>query len=214
MERLHEIAVALERGDHLEVRTLVGRSVAEGVPAGTILDRGLLAGMAVVGRRFRAHEIFLPDVLLAARAMHAGLDLLEPLLAGHEVPTRGRVVLGTVAGDQHDIGKNLVAIMLRGAGYEVLDLGVDVPAERFAAAARERGAAVIGVSALLTTTMAGMAEVVRRAREGEPGRRIRVLVGGAPVTAEFARAIGADGYAPDAAGAVDAVARLMEAGEC
>jgi 5-methyltetrahydrofolate--homocysteine methyltransferase len=214
VDQLQQIAEALERGERETVRRLVDDALAAGTAAATILDHGLLAGMAVVGRRFREHEIFLPDVLLAARAMYAGLDPLEPLLAGERAATRGRVVLGTVAGDQHDIGKNLVGIMLRGAGYEVVDLGVDVPPARFAEAAMESGASVVGVSALLTTTMPAMAEVVRAVRERDPARRIRVIVGGAPVTAEYARSIGADGYGTDASRAVDQVRAMLEADAC
>jgi 5-methyltetrahydrofolate--homocysteine methyltransferase len=164
--------------------------------------------MSVVGEAFRLREIFLPDVLLAARAMQAGLDLLRPQLAADGVPTAGRVVLGTVRGDLHDIGKNLVGILLGGAGFEVVDLGVDVPPERFVETAVERGAAVIGVSALLTTTMTGMREVVALVRARGLGDRVKVIVGGAPVTEAFAREIGADGWGYDAASAVVRVKQL------
>jgi 5-methyltetrahydrofolate--homocysteine methyltransferase len=174
-----------------------------------ILDDGLIAGMTVVGDRFREHEIFLPDVLLAARAMYAGMELLKPLLIRDGVPAIGKVVIGTVRGDLHDIGKNLVGIMLKGAGLEVIDLGHDVPPQKMVDAAREHGATVIGMSALLTTTMPVMREVVDLLRVQGLAGRIRTVVGGAPVTAAFAREIGADAYGFDAANAVDVVKALV-----
>jgi 5-methyltetrahydrofolate--homocysteine methyltransferase len=167
--------------------------------------------MAVIGERFRAREFFLPDVLLAARAMYAGLDVLEPHLARGGVPSLGKVVIGTVRGDLHDIGKNLVGIMLKGAGFEVIDLGHDVAPERFVDTAAEIGAPVIGLSALLTTTMGRMRDVVALLRERGLDGRVRTIVGGAPVTADFAREIGADDYAYDAAHAVERVKALVGA---
>ncbi|HSL19265.1 MAG TPA: corrinoid protein [Methylomirabilota bacterium] len=209
MELLNEIGTALENGDHGRVAELVRRAVDDGVPASEIIERGLLAGMDVVGRRFGAHEIFLPDVLLAARAMKAGMDVVRPLLVGGEVPSRGTVVLGTVRGDVHDIGKNLVATMLAGAGFEIVDLGTDVAPERFVEAAVDRGAAVVGLSALLTTTMGAMREVVELVHERGLAGEVRVLVGGAPVTQAFADEIGADAYAWDAGSAVEVVKGLV-----
>ena len=211
MEILRAIANRLEHGDHVEVDELTRQAVEEGLPASTILDDGLLAGMEVVGAKFRDHEIFLPEVLLAARAMYAGLDHLKPLLLAEEVPTRGTVVLGSVKGDLHDIGKNLVGIMLEGSGYQVVDLGTDVAAERFVDAAVEHAAPLIGMSALLTTTMTTMGEVVSLLRERGLAGRIRTIVGGAPVSEEFARTIGADAYGFDAANAVERVRQLLEA---
>jgi 5-methyltetrahydrofolate--homocysteine methyltransferase len=167
--------------------------------------------MNVVGEQFRQREIFLPDVLLAARAMYAGLDLLKPLLARDGVPSAGTVVIGSVKGDLHDIGKNLVGIMLRGAGFEVVDLGHDVPPERFVDTAASEGASVIGLSALLTTTMPGMRQVVDLLCARGLAGRVKVIVGGAPVSAEFARAIGADAYGYDAANAVEQVRKLVSA---
>jgi 5-methyltetrahydrofolate--homocysteine methyltransferase len=191
----------------------VAASVREALDAGLtaeeILDRGLLAGMQVVGRRFRAHEIFLPDVLLAARAMVAGLDILKPLLEGGGLKSRGTVVIGSVRGDLHDIGKNLVGIMLRGAGFEVVDLGNDVAPDRFVDAAVSSGAGVIGMSALLTTTMTVMKEVVDLVRERGLSGQVKTIVGGAPVTADFARSIGADAHGYDAANAVERVSALL-----
>ena len=209
MEILKAIAEELERGEAERARALTREAIAAGTPPAEILNRGLIAGMNVVGVRFRDREIFLPDVLMAAKAMYAGLDLLKPLLAGEGMPSRGRIVIGTVQGDLHDIGKNLVAIMLRGAGYDVIDLGNDVPTERFIATARESGASLIGMSALLTTTMTGMRKVIARiAEEGLQGK-VRVIIGGAPVSADYAREIGADAYAYDAANAIERVRDLI-----
>ena len=161
--------------------------------------------MTVVGTKFKTHEIFLPDVLLAARAMHAGMDLLKPLLIRKGIPTIGRVVIGTVQGDQHDMGKNLVGIMLKGAGLEVFDLGKDVAPEEFVAKAQEVGADVIGMSALLTTTMPVMKTVVEIARERGIRDKTRIIVGGAPLSNEYASRIGADAYCFDGMSAVDCV---------
>jgi 5-methyltetrahydrofolate--homocysteine methyltransferase len=209
MTMLTEIADGLERGEDDRVGDLVREAIARQVPAAEILNHGLLAGMARVGEQFRLREIFLPDVLLAARAMYAGLDLLKPLLARDDVPTAGRVVLGSVKGDLHDIGKNLVGIMLQGAGFEVIDLGHDVPAGQFVDAAEARGAAVIGLSSLLTTTMPVMKDVVDLVHARGLAGRVRVIVGGAPVSESWAREIGADAYGYDAANAVERVRALV-----
>jgi 5-methyltetrahydrofolate--homocysteine methyltransferase len=211
MDLLKQIAETLQQGDDEALATLASQALAAGVSPSSVLDQGLIAGMNVVGEQFRRREIFLPDVLLAARAMYAGLDVLRPHLAKEGVPTKGKVVLGSVRGDLHDIGKNLVAIMLRGAGFEVIDLGHDVHAEAFVDAAVGAGAPVIGMSALLTTTMARMKEVVELVRQRGLAGRIRTIVGGAPVSADFARSIGADDYAFDAAHAVERVRGLIEA---
>ena len=212
MAILDDISRSLQDGRHEQVATLTQQAIDEGLDAAEILNGGLLAGMDVVGERFRVHEIFLPQVLLAARAMYAGMELLKPLLIAGEVPSRGKVVLGTVRGDLHDIGKNLVGIMLRGAGYEVIDLGRDVAPERFVEAAVEQQAPVIGMSALLTTSMTGMRDVVALLEQRGLRDRVKVLVGGAPVTADFARSIGADGYGFDASNAVERVRALVGAG--
>jgi 5-methyltetrahydrofolate--homocysteine methyltransferase len=209
MTILTEIAEGLERGEDDRVGQLVRDAIARQTPAVEILNNGLLAGMARVGEQFRLREIFLPDVLLAARAMYAGLDLLKPLMARDGVPTAGRIVLGSVKGDLHDIGKNLVGIMLQGAGFEVIDLGHDVPAERFVEAAEARGASVIGLSSLLTTTMPVMKDVVDLVQARGLAGRVRVVVGGAPVSEAWAREIGADAYGYDAANAVDRVRALV-----
>ena len=210
MSILSEIAQSLERGDEDEVRALVRKALDERHPPLVILHDGLIAGMDVVGLRFRDRDIFLPDVLLAARAMQVGVDLLKPLLARDGLPMAGRVVIGTVRGDLHDIGKNLVGILLRGAGFDVIDLGTDVRPERFVDAAQEQGAAVIGLSALLTTTMPVMKEVVGLVRARGLDARVKVIVGGAPVSEAWAREIGADGYGYDAANAVERVRALVK----
>ncbi|MFH1278635.1 MAG: cobalamin-dependent protein [Candidatus Eisenbacteria bacterium] len=210
-EILKRIAGSLEGGEADLVLALVKEAVAGGITAVTILNDGLIAGMSVVGERFKHHEIFLPDVLLAAKAMYAGMDELKPLLIKENAPERGRVVLGSVQGDLHDIGKNLVGIMLKGAGFEIIDLGHDVSPEDFVDAAEKEGAKVIGMSALLTTTMTNMKKTVDLLRERGLGKKVLVIVGGAPVSDEFARAIGADAYAYDAASAVDRVRALMDA---
>lgn len=209
MDILKRITASLEQGDDQQVAELTRQALAEGLPAGDILRRGLIAGMAVLSERFRRHEIFLPDMLLAARAMYAGLEQVKPKLAEAGVPALGKVVLGTVAGDLHDIGKNLVGVLLRVAGFEVIDLGHDVASERFVEVAQVEQAPVIGLSALLTTTMPRMKEVVELvAARGLQGK-IKTIVGGAPVSADFARQIGADAYGYDAANAIERVKALL-----
>jgi 5-methyltetrahydrofolate--homocysteine methyltransferase len=209
VEILKQIAQHLINGDEEEVEQLTRQAVDQGLPGRQVLDDGLIAGMNVVGEQFRNHEMFLPDVLLAARAMHVSMAILKPRLLEEDVPSRGKVVLGTVEGDQHDIGKNLVSIMLQGAGFDVIDLGYNVPADKFIAAARENNAPLIGMSALLTTTMPAMQRVITRLKEEGLAGAVRTIIGGAPVSADFARQIGADAYARDAAHAVDQVKTLM-----
>ena len=211
MEILNEISERLQNGDHVRVAELTAEAIESGTPAVDTLNLGLLAGMDVVGKRFGAHEIFLPEVLLAARAMKAGMDLVKPLLVSGEAPTRGKLVLGTIKGDVHDIGKNLVGIMLEGAGYEVVDLGIGVDPEVFVETALAENANVIGLSALLTTTMTGMRDVIELVRERDRDGAIRVIVGGAPLSQDYADEIGADGYSYDAAGAVELVKNLTGA---
>jgi len=211
MNTLNRIAGALQQGDDQQVGQLTREALDSGTPAGDVLQRGLVAGMNVVGEQFRRREIFLPEVLLSARAMYTGLDILKPHLARDGVPLRGKVVIGTVKGDLHDIGKNLVGIMLKGAGFEVIDLGHDVSPEAFVEAAVREGATLIGMSALLTTTMPRMKDVVALVRERGLAGRVRTIVGGAPVNADFAREIGADDYACDAATAVERVKSLLGA---
>lgn len=209
MDILKDIATNLIAGNDAMVAEQVAQAIESKVPTVEILDDGLIAGMNVVGERFRNHEMFLPEVLLSARAMTAGVTLLKPLLIAEEVPSRGKVVLGSVQGDLHDIGKNLVGIMLQGAGFEVVDLGIDVPAEKFIDAAIAEEASVIGLSSLLTTTMGLMKGVVEMVEERGLSEKVKVIVGGAPLSEEFAQSIGADGYAYDAANAVERVLALM-----
>jgi len=209
MDVLQEINASLRNGDDERVAALTQQAIDDGVPVGEILENGLIGGMAVVGVLFRDHEVFLPEVLLAARAMQRGVDLLRPLLAGEGIPSIGKVVIGTAHGDLHDIGKNLVGIMLKGAGFEVIDLGNDVTAERFVDTAVDSSAQVIGISALLTTTMSSMKGVVDLLRERGLAGEIRTIIGGAPVTKEYAEEIGADAYGYDAASAVEEVKALV-----
>jgi 5-methyltetrahydrofolate--homocysteine methyltransferase len=208
MDVLAEIAKAIIDGNHQRVGELTGQVIEEGVAPKSILDDGLIAGMNVVGERFRVHEIFLPDVLMAAKAMYAGMDQLRPLLIKEGIPSLGKIVIGTVQGDLHDIGKNLVGIMLKGAGFEVIDLGHDVAPEKMIETAKEQQIPVIGMSALLTTTMPMMREVIQRLKDEKLDGDIKTVVGGAPVTEAFARDIGADAYGFDAANAVGVVKRL------
>jgi 5-methyltetrahydrofolate--homocysteine methyltransferase len=198
---------ALIDGRKAEVEALVDQALAAGLPAGTILNEGLIPGMERLGVKFKANEVFIPEVLVAARAMNAGLAKLEPHLAKAGVKPRGVVVIGTVKGDLHDIGKNLVAMMLRGNGYKIVDLGVDVAADRYLEAAKANGAGVIALSALLTTTMVQMKTVVEAVEKA--GLKIPVVIGGAPVTRDYADQIRAHGYAPDAASAVEEIGRLV-----
>lgn len=205
MDLLQQISEQLQKGDSDNVARLTREAIAERIDTKTILDDGLIAGMTVVGAKFKAHDIFLPDVLLAAKAMYAGLDLVKPLMIKEGIPTIGKVVIGTVQGDLHDIGKNLVGIMLKGAGFEVIDLGKDVPPERFVETAINERADVIGLSALLTTTMPVMQKVVDLAKARGIYGRTRIIVGGAPLSAEYARQIGADTYCFDGIKAVECV---------
>jgi 5-methyltetrahydrofolate--homocysteine methyltransferase len=212
MDILKDIAKSLMAGDDKKITGEVAQAIEEGIPTTVILDDGLIAGMNVVGVRFRNHDMFLPEVLMSARAMTAGVAILKPLMIAEDVPSRGKVVLGSVQGDLHDIGKNLVGIMLQGAGFEVFDLGVDVSPEKFIEVAIAEDASVIGLSSLLTTTMNIMKAVVNLVGERGLSDKVKVIVGGAPLSEEFAQSIGAQGYAYDAANAVEKVMALMEEG--
>ena len=207
MADLGAIAEALIRGDRDTVADLVQKALDEGVDAEAVLNEGLVAGMDVVGRKFRNNEFYVPEVLIAARAMNAGMELLEPILAEAGAKPAGVVVLGTVKGDLHDIGKNLVGMMLKGGGFKVVDAGIDVAPERFVELAQQNDAQLIGLSALLTTTMTQMPNVIEALKEA--GLDAKVMIGGAPITQEYADEIGADGYAPDAASAVDLARQLI-----
>jgi len=209
MSLLEEISTLLQNGDDERVSELTRKAIDEELEPKEILDNGLIAGMNIIGEKFRNHEIFLPEVLLAARAMYAGMDLLKPLFLKEGMPSIGKVVLGTVQGDLHDIGKNLVGIMLKGAGFEIIDLGKDVPPEEFVNAAEREGAEIIGMSTLLTTTTPMMTKVIELLKERGLEGRIKTIVGGAPVTEDLAREIGASSYGYDAASAVERVKELV-----
>ncbi len=209
MSILAQIAEHLQTGDDEHVAELTREALEQGLEPKHILDTGLIGGMTTIGEKFKAHDIFLPDVLMAAKAMYAGMEILKPRLIAEGIPSLGKVILGTVQGDLHDIGKNLVGIMLRGVGLEVIDLGNDVAPGRFVEAATEHGAPVIGMSALLTTTMPAMSQVVALVKEQGLAGKVKIIVGGAPVSAEFAREIGADAYGFDAANAVERVKALI-----
>ena len=209
MSLLEEISASLQKGDDTKVAELTERAIAESIEPKEILDDGLLGGMDIIGKKFRNHEIFLPEVLLAARAMYAGMDLLKPLFLKDGMPNIGKVVIGTVKGDLHDIGKNLVGIMLKGAGFEIIDLGKDVPPEDFVDAAEKEGADVIGMSTLLTTTTPMMTRVIELLKERGIEEKISTIVGGAPVSLELAQEIGATAYGYDAANAVEKVKELV-----
>ena len=205
MEILNQISALLQRGKAKDVKALVSQAIEAGIPAADILNDGLLAGMNVVGQRFKNNEIFVPEVLIAARAMNMGAALLKPLLADAGVKAAGRVCIGTVKGDLHDIGKNLVKMMLEGKGLEVIDLGTDVPPEAFVTTAKEQNCQIICCSALLTTTMDVMRDVIHAAQEAGIRDQVKIMVGGAPVTEAFCQEIGADAYTPDAATAAEVV---------
>jgi len=207
MADLNTIAEKLIAGNAPETKELVQQAIDEGVPVKDILDQGLIAGMNEVGRRFKNNEFYVPEVLIAARAMHWAMEVLGPKLEEAGVKSVGTAAIGTVKGDLHDIGKNLVAMMLRGAGFEVVDLTVDVPIEKFVEVAKG-DVQVICLSALLTTTMPQMPKVIEALKEAGI-TDVKVMVGGAPVTQKYADEIGADGYAPDAASAVDKAKELL-----
>ena len=206
---LEQIASNLYNGEDEVVANLVRQGLDQELSPAELLNGGLIAGMDEVGRDFKAGDLFVPEVLIAARAMHAGMNILRPLLAEGDVPSAGKYIIGTVQGDLHDIGKNLVKMMLEGAGFETIDLGTDVKPDAFVAAVREHQPQLIGMSALLTTTMPGMKATIEALQEAGLRDTVKIMVGGAPVTTAFAEQIGADAYAPDAATAVDVARDLM-----
>jgi len=206
---LEQIVSNLYRGEDDVVADLVQQALDQEISPAEILNGGLIAGMDEVGKDFKNGELFVPEVLIAARAMHAGMNVLRPLLAESDVPSAGKYVIGTVQGDLHDIGKNLVRMMLEGAGFETIDLGTDVKPDGFVAAVQEHQPQLLGMSALLTTTMPGMKVTIEALQEAGLRDVVKIMVGGAPVTAAFAEQIGADAYAPDAATAVDVARGLV-----
>jgi 5-methyltetrahydrofolate--homocysteine methyltransferase len=201
------LADAIIKGDQNSAVEITKTVLGEGVEAEKVLNEGLIAGMDVIGGRFKKNEVYIPEVLIAARAMKMAMEILEPELAKAGVEPMGKLLIGTVQGDLHDIGKNLVAMMLKGAGFEVIDLGVDIPVEKFVEQAKSSGANLIGMSALLTTTMPAMEKAVKALKEA--GVSAKIMIGGAPVTQGYADKIGADGYSADAASAVDLAKSLV-----
>ena len=200
---LEEISVKLQAGKAKLVKELVQQAIDQGIPAKDILEQGLLHGMGIIGEKFKNNEVFVPEVLVAARAMNQGAAVLKPLLVADNVKSAGKVCLGTIKGDLHDIGKNLVKMMLEGKGFEVIDLGADVAPETFIKTAQEENCQIIAISALLTTTMNVMANVVKLAEEAGIRDQVKIMVGGAPLTGAFAEKIGADAYTPDATTAAE-----------
>lgn len=208
-ELLEKMAESLIAGKVDEVTELTKQSLDANISSKDILEKGLLAGMEVVGKRFKANDMFIPEVLRCAKCMHGAMEILRPLLAETGVETAGTFVIGTVKGDLHDIGKNLVGMMFEGAGFKVIDLGIDLEPSAFVEAIKQHNASLFGMSALLTTTMPKMAETINAINEAGIRDQIKIMIGGAPVTAEFAKEIGADAYASNAASAVDKGKELL-----
>lgn len=205
-----EISENLQRGRNKTVKELVTKAVEEGLPVANILNEGLIAGMNVIGEKFKNDEVYVPEVLIAARAMDMGMQILKPLLIKDGVQAVGKVCIGTVQGDLHDIGKNLVKMMMEGKGLEVIDLGIDVSAEVFVKTAIEQNCQIICCSTLLTSTMGAMADVVKAVEAAGIRDKVKIMVGGAPVTDDFCKRIGADRYTPDAASAAEAAVELCK----
>jgi 5-methyltetrahydrofolate--homocysteine methyltransferase len=208
-EVLGKMAESLIAGKVEEVTDLTKQALDSNISSKDILEKGLLAGMEVVGKRFKANEMFIPEVLRCAKCMHGAMEILRPLLAETGVETAGTFVIGTVKGDLHDIGKNLVGMMFEGAGFKVVDLGIDLEPAAFVEAIKEHNASLFGMSALLTTTMPKMGETINAINEAGIRDQVKIMIGGAPVTAEFAKEIGADAYASNAASAVDKGKELL-----
>jgi len=207
-EILNGIKEAIIVGDAKKTEEMVDKAIKENIKIEKILNEGLIAGMMVVGEKFKNNEYYVPEVLIAARAMHKGMNLIEPLIVQSGIKPVAKLAIGTVKGDLHDIGKNLVVMMWKGAGFEVEDLGIDVPPEKFIEAINN-GAQVIGMSALLTTTMVSMKDTIEKIKEAGVREKVKIIIGGAPVTQEYANEIDADAYAPDAASGVDKVKKLL-----
>lgn len=209
MSHFEELSKAVIAGQEAKVKSLTKTALDDGVEPLAIINEGLIAGMNVVGQRFKVGDMFVPEVLMSARSMNAGVELVKPLLLESDVTSKGTIVLGTVKGDLHDIGKNLVGMMLESSGYKVIDMGVDTAPEEFVAAAKENNAQVVGLSALLTTTMLSMKDTIEAFIEEGIRNDVKILVGGAPISHTFAEEIGADGFAPDAASATELVGQLL-----
>ncbi len=208
-ELLLKISECLQKGEDELIQPLIKEALSNNISPEEILNKGLLSGMDIISEQFKNHEIFLPDVLLAAKAMYAGMDLLKPMLIKSQISSRGKIVIGTVKGDLHDIGKNLVGIMLQGAGYEVIDLGNDVAPEKFIETALKENASLIGMSALLTTTMPVMKSVVELIYKNNLSNKLKTIIGGAPVSKEYALQINATAYGYDASNAVEIINQLI-----
>jgi 5-methyltetrahydrofolate--homocysteine methyltransferase len=209
MSDLSTLADLVEKGKHLDAAQVTKELLDQGADPNQVLLAGLQKGLLALGERFKRNECFIPEMLLAARAMHAGMNIVRPLLAKSGGKPLAKVVLGTVKDDLHDIGKNMVGMMLEGAGFQVIDIGVNVPAEKFVETVKNENAAILAMSALLSTTMPSLKTTIEALQGNGSRLEVKVLVGGAPVTEEYAREIGADGYAPDAARAVDEAVKLL-----
>jgi 5-methyltetrahydrofolate--homocysteine methyltransferase len=210
MTIFEKIADEVQKGNSEFVETLVNEALSQEIPADTIMDGGLVEGMNIVSKKFKNNECFIPEVLVSAKAMTVGLGILKPLLAEKNVKPLGKVVIGTIQGDLHDIGKNIVGMLLQGAGFEIIDLGADVHVDRFVESIKDENADLVGMSALLTTTMINMKTVIEGLKEAGIRESIKVIIGGAPVTQAYADQIGADGYAADAATGVDVAKKLLD----
>jgi len=210
VEILTEVAANIEMGDSASVKKSVRKAISQNLAAEVILKDGLIKGMESVGKKFKKNEIFIPEVLIATRAMKAGMDIIRPLLIESDFKTKGKIAIGTVKGDLHDIGKNIVSMMLEREGYEIIDLGIDVPKERFIEIIKKENPEIVGMSALLTTTMSYMREIMEAIAEEDLKKRTKIIIGGAPVTQSYADDIKADGYAADASSAMILVKSLLK----
>jgi len=210
MAKYQELANSIITGDNVKSKKITQKLVNKGINPTEILNDGLIPGMDIVGEKFSAGEYFIPEMLIAARAMHSAMDVIKPLLSASDIPSKGTVVIGTVQGDLHDIGKNLVAMMLEGKGFTVVDIGIDIAAEKFIEEVKKNNANIVGISSLLTTTMTEMKEIIEMFRADDSVKDVKIMIGGAPITQEYADKIGADGYAPDAASATDLAKNLLK----
>ncbi|MBA7655526.1 Methionine synthase [subsurface metagenome] len=210
MKILKEIAVNVENGDSSTVKELTKIAISQKIAAEEILNNGLVKGMDVIGIKFKNNEVFIPEVLIATRAMKAGMDIIRPFLTNERVKPKAKIVMGTIKGDLHDIGKKIVGMMLEREGYEIVDIGIDVPKEKFIKTIKKENPDIIGMSALLTTTMAYMREVIEAVEKAKLKQNVKIIIGGAPITQAFADEIKADGFAPEAASAVELVKYLLK----
>lgn len=209
MSVLNEIAEKVEKGDAAAVKELTEKALSDQATAKDILDNGLVNGMNSIGKKFKNNEVFIPEVLIAARAMKSGMEIIKPLLAEAKIESKGKIAIGTVKGDLHDIGKNIVVMMLEGAGYDVIDVGIDVTKEKFVEVIKNEKPDILGMSALLTTTMVYIKDVIEEVNNSGVRDDIKIIIGGAPITQAYSDEVGADGYAQDAASAVDVVKSLI-----